>query len=221
MKQVTLLKSEERAEETAPAAINDMHTDTKSSVGGLPEAKGLTIINQGQMTLHYHSYHEASSLAQQSATVPRKRALERSEDEEYSEALASLMDFNLSATNNPTSLVTPKRLRLEGPEPQEHQEKLKEAEDQPGQIQISKKHKLCKNCGKFFYPSQNNGSKTPCNYHPGKWKYNCESFLPWTIKRLCHGELNINSEFMARNFQPLPQWCEETKKERRNSRTTT
>lgn len=88
--------------------------DAMPSAGSSSDLKGLTIVNQGQLTLHYHSYNEVSSPAPQSAT-PRKRALDRVEDEEYSEALASLMEFDLSPQSRPSLTATSKRQRLEEP----------------------------------------------------------------------------------------------------------
>lgn len=79
------------------------------------DLKGLTIVNQGQLTLHYHSYNEISSAASQSTTVSRKRTLDRVDDEEYSEALASLMEFDLSPQSRPSLTTTTKRPRLEEP----------------------------------------------------------------------------------------------------------
>lgn len=96
-----------RPEESGPASRGTM-----PSAGFSSDLKGLTIVNQGQLTLHYHSYNEVSSAAPQSATPSRKRTLDRVDDEEYSEALASLMDFDLSPQSRSHHTATPKRQRL-------------------------------------------------------------------------------------------------------------
>lgn len=190
-KQVVLFKPQE----TAAAASNNVSNDPKISVDGPPELKGLSIVNQGQLTLHYHSYNAAPSPAYQPTVEPRKRALEKDEDEEYSEALASLMDCNLSAPNRPASLGTSKRQRLEEPEAEmieceaempeseveiseagaqeqqddaEQQSQVKQEKDHDQPMKRMKKNmRLCKKCGNAFNPNKNIGRKKRCRFHPG------------------------------------------------------
>lgn len=159
-------------EKNAPAATTNASHNAKPPIDGPPELKGLSIINQGHLTLHYHSYNEVSSLAPQPATAGRKRALEKSEDEEYSEALHSLMDINLSHRNLADPPGTSKRQRLEEPEPevvepeaQVEQEQAKQDEE-PAQ-EKKKKGLWCELCGNKFNGYENKGSKQPCKFHPG------------------------------------------------------
>lgn len=169
-KQVVLFKREE----TAPAPIKNDSTDTKPSLGVNPDLKGLTIVNQGQMTLHYHSYNHASSPAPQTDVVPRKRALDKAEDEDYSEALASLMEFDLSPESRRNLPPASKRHRLEEPdiemlEPEvpKPQNPVEAEEDKAVQKNKKKNKPSCKKCGKTYTKNQNKGSNTPCNSHPG------------------------------------------------------
>lgn len=172
-KQVVLFKPEE----PAPAPTKDVTRDIKPSIDFNPDLKGLSIINQGHLTLHYHSYNEASSSPSQSAVVPLKRNLDKSEDEQYSEALASLMDFDLSPKDRSKPLPGSKRRRMEGAEElqtemveseaQIPQKKVKQEEEAPAQKGTKKKGLSCQQCGKSFQGKDNKGSKTPCNYHPG------------------------------------------------------
>lgn len=180
-------------QENAAATTNNKPNDPRLSVGGPTELSGLSIINQGQLTLHYHSYGPAQSSSYQSATESRKHALEKEEDEEYSEALASLMDCNLSAPNRPKTFGTSKRRRMEksgavtphaepataegvagltqaeAEEQQdeaEQQSQVKQGGNQP-LIQKTNNTKLCKKCGNIFNPEKNKGPKKRCGYHPG------------------------------------------------------
>lgn len=186
-KQVVLFKPEE----TEPTPTKNGSKDTKVSLGGGPELTGLSIINQGQLTLHYHSYNAAPPSVPQQATVPLKRALDQNEDEQYSEALSSLMDFDLSPQGRPKPLATSKRKRVEEPENPEHPEhlepeqpeqpeievaepehqnsrkKIKQEEEETVQNNAKKKKTECKNCGKSFKNKSNWRSKMPCQYHPG------------------------------------------------------
>lgn len=172
-KQVVLFKPQE----TAIATSNNAPNDTKLSFGGAPELQGLSIINQGQLTLHYHSYNAAPSTAYQSAPESRKHTLEKDENEQYSEALASLMDCDLSPQDRPKPLPSAKRLRFEEPEELEtemvepeaqiSQKMVKQEEEAPAQKESKKKALSCKQCGNSFQGKDNKGSKTPCHYHPG------------------------------------------------------
>ena len=163
-----------KPEVTAPAATNSPSKDPKPSVGGPIELKGLSIINQGHLTLHYHTYNDASSPAPQPAIADRKHALERSEEEEYSEALSSLLDFNLSPAIRPDPPVDSKRQRLEEPEievvepeAQQEEEQVKQEGEQPVHKKKNKNGMLCKKCGNTCKHTQNKDSKQPCNFHPG------------------------------------------------------
>lgn len=111
-KQLVLFKPEE----AAPVAANNSYNGTKPSVSGPPELQGLSIINQGQLTLHYHSYNSAPSPGSHLSTESRKHFLEKDEDEDYSEALASLMDCNLSAPDHSAAMGASKRRRVGEPE---------------------------------------------------------------------------------------------------------
>lgn len=190
-KQLVLFKPEE----AAPVAANNSSEGTKLSVSGPPELQGLSIINQGQLTLHYHSYSAAQSSSYQPVTESRKRGLEKGDDEQYSEALASLMDCSLSAPNRSKIRVASKRRRLEQPgsgmvqaedatadadaelieaEAQEQQDEaeqqtqVKQEEDQPMKKKNKKRNtKLCKKCGNMFNPDRNNGPRNRCCFHPG------------------------------------------------------
>ena len=169
-KQVVLYKPEE----SGPASIHDGSKGTTPSVGLPPDPKGLTIVNQGQLTLHYHSYNEVSSPAPQSVAVSRKRPLDRAEDGEYSEALASLMEFDLSPESRRNPPPSSKRQRLEDPdieleepEVEKPQNGHKQEKVQPVEKKPKKKGNICTQCGKGFNPKQNKGSKQPCTYHPG------------------------------------------------------
>lgn len=124
----------------------------------------------------------------------RKHALEKDEDEEYSEALASLMDCDLSAPNRSAGPGTSKRQRLEEPEAEmaeaeaemteaeaetpESEVKIAEAGEKRSQVtqddghnqpmkQKKKYSRLCKNCGSTFNLKRNNGPKKRCRSHPG------------------------------------------------------
>lgn len=182
-----------KPEESAHIAANNSSNGSKPSVSGPPELQGLSIINQGQLTLHYHSYGTAQSSSYQPVTESRKRGLEKEDDEQYSEALASLMDFDLSAPKGSKIRVASKRRRLEKPgsgmvqaedatadaeaelieaEAQEQQggaekqTKVKQEEDQHMKKKKNKT-KLCKKCGKMFNPDRNNGPINRCCFHPG------------------------------------------------------
>ncbi|KAG8162098.1 hypothetical protein KVR01_007863 [Diaporthe batatas] len=181
-KQVVLFKPKK----TAPALAKNESADVKPSFGATPDVKGLTIVNQGQMTLHYHSYNHAPSPAPQTPAVPRKRSLDKAEDEEYSEALASLMKFDLSPESRRDPTLNPKRQRLEKPdiemlEPEapKAQDPVKQEKEQPVQKDKKKKKRNqkklpCKKCGKSYKGPENKGSKTPCRSHPGV-------FIPYPI----------------------------------------
>lgn len=169
-KQVVLFKPGE----TAPAPIQNESPDVKPSLGVTPDVKGLTIVNQGQMTLHYHSYNHASSPGPQTSAVPRKRALDRADDEEYSEALASLMEFDLSPEIRRNPSPDSKRQRLEEPdiemlEPEvsKPQNPVKQEDEEPVQKSKKKNNLPCKKCGKTWKGNENKGSKMPCSSHPG------------------------------------------------------
>lgn len=175
-KQVVLFKPKE----PAPTPSNDVSADVKPSVGFTPDLKGLSIINQGHLTLHYHSYNEAPSSTSQPAMAPLKRALDKTEDEQYSEALSSLMEFDLSPQDRPKPLASSKRQRMEEPEdhedpeiemvepePQPPQKKVKQEEkEEPAQRKGKKRNNKCKRCGNRFNPKANR-LLHPCNYHPG------------------------------------------------------
>ncbi|KAK7698507.1 hypothetical protein SLS64_012499 [Diaporthe eres] len=180
-KQVVLFKPEE----SAPGPTKDASRDVKPSVGFNPDLKGLSIINQGHLTLHYHSYNEASSSPSQPAVVPLKRGLDKNEDEQYSEALSSLMDFNLSPQDLSKPVPIPKRQRMEQPEQPEEpeepeepeiemvdpeaqipQKKVKQEEEATAKKGIKKTDLLCTKCGNSFQGKDNKCSKTPCHYHP-------------------------------------------------------
>ncbi|KAL2286085.1 hypothetical protein FJTKL_07321 [Diaporthe vaccinii] len=178
-KQVVLFKPEE----SAPGPTKDASRDVKPSVGFNQDLKGLSIINQGHLTLHYHSYNEASSPSSQPAVVPLKRGLDKSEDEQYSEALSSLMDFDLSPQDLSKSVPISKRPRMEDPEEPEEpeepetemvdpetqvpQKKVKQEEEAPAQKGRKNKDLVCTKCGNSFQGKDNKGSKTPCHRHPG------------------------------------------------------
>lgn len=183
-KQIVLFKPEE----TAPAPTKNASKDTKLSLGGGPELTGLSIINQGQLTLHYHSYNAAPPSVPQQATMPLKRALDQTEDEQYSEALSSLVDFNLSPQLRPNPRASSKRPRVEEPEQPEQPEQPDEPdepeiepveaephhsprsikqEEEESARQSKRRNKKCRNCGAAFRNRQNKGSKEPCIYHPG------------------------------------------------------
>lgn len=179
-KQVVLFKPEE----STPAPSNNVSRDVKPSVGFTPDLKGLSIINQGHLTLHYHSYNEAPSSTSQPAMAPLKGALDRSEDEQYSEALSSLMDFDLSPQDIPRTLAKSKRQRMEEPEdPEDPEIEMVEPEPKPPQKKVKQEEKeqsarktgknksiiTCKRCGERFNPNQKKRIKQLCNYHPGMW----------------------------------------------------
>lgn len=174
-KQVVLFKPEL----AAPAPANDVSRNVEPSAGLTPEIKGLSIINQGHLTLHYHSYNDAPSSTSQTAVVPLKQGRDKNEDEQYSEALSSLMNIDLSPQDLPNPLARPKRQRMEQseepeiemvePEAQKPRKKIKQEEEEPAQKASKKKGRSCKNCGGPFNPNQNKGSKQPCRYHPGMW----------------------------------------------------
>lgn len=197
-KQVVLFKPEE----SVPAPGNDVHKDVKPSVGLDPDLKGLSIINQGHLTLHYHSYNEGSSSAYQPAIVPLKRTSTRSEDEQYSEALSSLMDIDLSPPSHPDTCHASKRQRIEEPgiemvvEPdaQRPQKEVKE-EEEPAQKPTKKKGILCKNCGKPFNRNHNKGSKQPCRYHSGMLTTPAHPVSQLSRSKVQdHSEYNTNSD---------------------------
>jgi hypothetical protein len=160
-------------DKSAFSPANDASTDIKPSLDGSSGLQGLSIINQGHLTLHYHSYNDASSSVPQRSTGRSKRALDRAEDEEYSEALASLMDFNLPPESRRNPPPSPKRPRLEEPDiemmehkVQEPQKRFKqEDEEEPVKHKTQKNNFICRNCGESYNPRQNKGY--PCNYHPG------------------------------------------------------
>ncbi|KAG6360951.1 hypothetical protein INS49_012019 [Diaporthe citri] len=137
-----------RAGETAPAEATGESNDIKASTSGPLDLKGLTIVNHGNLTLHYHSYMETSHDTPQSAILPRKRTFAETEDQQYSEALASLTDFNNSIPHASPLESLGKLLKTKEPETgrekgeitrvepealeqsEQHDEKCKEQEEQ-------------------------------------------------------------------------------------------
>lgn len=172
-KQVVLFKPEQ----AAPAPTNDVSRNANPSAGLTSELKGLSIINQGHLTLHYHSYNETSSSSSQPAVVPFKQGRDQNEDEQYSEALSSLMNIDLCPQDLPSPLARPKRQRMEKPEEPETEmvepeakkprKKVKQEDEEPARKVSKKKSSSCKNCGGQFNPNQKKDSEQPCRYHPG------------------------------------------------------
>lgn len=106
-------------ERTGPAETTDQTCDIDPSLDNLPGMKVLSITNNGSLTLHYHSYpanpsspSSPSSLSG-SAIVSRKRALQETEDEQHSEALASLTDCDNLTTSVPNAEPPAKRPKTE------------------------------------------------------------------------------------------------------------
>lgn len=212
-----------KPEESAPTPGNDVHKDVKPSVGFGSDLKGLSIINQGHLTLHYHSYNEGSSSAYQPATVPLKRTLGKSEDEQYSEAISSLMEIDLSPRSQADPSPTSKRQRIEEPETeivepdaQNLQKKVKQEKYDHVQEPTKKKGVSCQKCGNPFKHNENDGSKQPCRYHPGMLttadhpvsELSRSKFQDRGITRL----IMIN---VKRNLHELPRGGEAERKERR------
>ncbi|POS68985.1 hypothetical protein DHEL01_v212619 [Diaporthe helianthi] len=165
-------------EETTPEPSKNESTGVNPSLGFNQDLKGLTIVNKGQITLHYHSYNDTSSPTPQTAATSRKRALDRADDEEYSEALASLMEFDVSPQSRRNPPPNSKRQRLEEPDIEMEEPefpKLEDPEKQPveGTVEKNKQKQdlACKKCGEFYKGTENKGSSMPCCSHPGKFKH--------------------------------------------------
>lgn len=221
-KQVVLFKPEQ----AAPAPTNDVSRNAEPFAGLTPELKGFSIINQGHLTLHYHSYNEASSSTSQPAVVPLKQGRDKNEDEQYSEALSSLMSIDLSPQDLPNPQARPKRQRMEKPEEPETEmvepeakkprKKVKQEDEEPAQKASKKKSRSCKNCGCQFNPNQNKDSEQPCRYHPGMSTTAGHSTSHWKtrIAPFNFREYSTNdSLFISRTFQTLPVRSETERKE--------
>ncbi|KAL1850718.1 hypothetical protein Daus18300_012796 [Diaporthe australafricana] len=177
-------------ETTGPVKTTDQTRETDPSLDNLPGLKGLSITNNGSLTLHYHSYPASPSSPSGSAIVSRKRALQETEDEQHSEALASLTDCDHLTTSSPNAESSAKRLKTEKstankvngntvkPDFETLQRADGKAKEKAGGKNTAKNVKeetgkkakpvkKCTRCGTDYTKSANRYGRTPCCYHPG------------------------------------------------------
>ncbi|KAK2608085.1 hypothetical protein N8I77_006719 [Diaporthe amygdali] len=179
--------AQRKEKQTAPAETNDLPSDTDPVVRSLLDMKGLPIINHGNLTLHYHSYAENSFRQSQPDIVPCKRTLEKTEDEQYSEALASLTDCNDPVQQDLSLETSAKRLKTMKPQVETvgnraikvEPESVEQCEDQDEvandpcvteQKKRTKRARTCARCGEHYEKADNEGFNMPCCYHPGAIK---------------------------------------------------